>query len=187
MTAQSWVCLLKLLNDMLKEYKVALVFVAKFLAFYVIANVGYGLFIEAFDKVDPITLFVTKQASIPINWIYDEISISLNDAAPTAFLNLSGNTVISVFEGCNGVNVGIIFLSFVFAYKGRLRITILFSLLGLLVIYISNIFRVFALFWVAESRPEYLYYMHKYVFTGFIYFVVFLMWIWWVKKTRVSI
>ena len=171
---------------MLKEYKVALIFVGKFLLVYVVANFVYGIFVESFDLVDPITLFVTDQSTLPISWIYDGVEVSVNSERPTAFLTLNEATVISVFEGCNGVNVGIIFLSFIFAYRSPVKSSIIFSLIGLLIIHVANLLRITGLFWVADARPEYLYFIHKYVFTGVIYFVVFLMWILWVRMNKIS-
>jgi len=73
---------------------------------------------------------------------------------------------LSALEGCNAINVSVLFVAFLFAYKGSLKSTMIFALLGLLAIYIFNLLRVAGLFLVARFYPEQLYLMHKFVFTG---------------------
>ena len=108
--------------------------------------------------------------------------IIVNTTIPNVSLQLEGQTVVNVYEGCNAINVSILFVAFLFAYKGTMKRTLLFSFIGLLLIYWFNLFRVSGLFLVAKFFPDQLYLMHKFVFTGVIYAFVFLLWFIWVKR-----
>ena len=111
-----------------------------------------------------------------------DASIFVSNAFPTVSLMMEGVVVVNVFEGCNAINVSILFVAFLFAYKGTMRRTLMFSFVGLLLIYWFNLFRVAGLFLIAWYFPEQLYLMHKFVFTGVIYAFVFLLWFIWVKR-----
>ena len=78
----------------------------------------------------------------------------------------------------------IVFLSFLSAYRGKLKATFLFGMGGLVVIHIMNLFRVGMLYGIELYFPRYLYLFHKYLFTGMIYAVVFLMWYLWAKQVK---
>lgn len=141
----------------------------------------YGLWIESYLIADPVTYLVTEQSSWVLNFFYNEINYENNPSEPTVWMSLGNRTIISVFEGCNGINVMILYVAFIFAYRGPLKHSIIYSLIGLIIIHLSNIFRISVLFWVAEEIPKYMYFTHKYLFTGIIYAAVFLLWFIWIK------
>ncbi len=103
---------------------------------------------------------------------------------PNASLMLDGSVVVNVYEGCNAINVSILFIAFLFAYKGSFKKTFVFSVVGLISIYLFNLLRVGGLFLVALYFPNHLYLMHKFVFTGIIYAFVFGLWFIWVSKVN---
>lgn len=101
---------------------------------------------------------------------------------PNASLVLNGGIVVNVYEGCNAINVSILFVAFLFAYKKSFKATLVFAIIGLISIYLFNLFRVGGLFLVALYFPDSLYLMHKFVFTGVIYAFVFGLWFIWVQQ-----
>jgi exosortase family protein XrtF len=169
--------------DLLKEFKPALLFLGKFVLIYVVGNILYGVFIEAYgESPDPVTIFVTKQTATVLNLLNSEVSSTVNPNGPTVFLNHDGDVVISVFEGCNGINVIIVFVAFLIAFGGRKQMLLWFIPLGILTIHILNLFRLGLLYELAESGSRHFHYFHKYVFTGLLYVSVFVLWAIWVKK-----
>ena len=104
----------------------------------------------------------------------------MNDK-PSIPIYLNGERTVSVFEGCNSLNVIIVMLAFLVAYQGRAKYYLWFIPLSIVVIYIANLIRIDALVFVSVYLPDYMYFTHKYFFTAFIYAVVFLLWFWWVK------
>lgn len=171
------------LKELYSTYKPAILFLARFLGIYVLGNILYGLWIVSYDQVaDPITQIVTTNSAWILKALGYEASIVLNTHAPSVALQMDGATVVNVYEGCNAINVSILFVAFLFAYKGSLKRTLTFGFVGLLFIYWFNLFRVAGLFLIAKYWPDQLYLMHKFVFTGVLYAFVFLLWFIWVKR-----
>jgi exosortase family protein XrtF len=164
-----------------KEFKPALYFVGKFLVVYLVLNTMYGIYISTYDnRPDPITRMVTEHAVSVLNTFgYDAATGST--PSPYVPVLLHGESTVSVFEGCNSLNVMIVMLAFVIAYRGPLKNYFWFVPLSLVLIYIFNLIRIDLLVMVSVYLPDYMYFTHKYFFTAFIYAVVFLLWFWWVK------
>ena len=169
-------------KQLLAEYKPAILFLLRFLGIYIIGNILYGLWIISYNVADPFTIMVTEHSAILLELVGYNASTYAWPEVPSVALLLNGSTVVNVYEGCNALNVSILFLAFLFAYKGTMNRTIAFGLLGLIAIYVFNLLRVAALFLVAEYFPDQLYLMHKFVFTGVIYAFVFFLWFLWVKR-----
>ncbi|MEQ8476357.1 exosortase family protein XrtF [Fulvivirga sp.] len=168
---------------MLKEFKPSILFLAKFLGTYMVLNLLYGLYINSYSpQPDPITYIVTEQTSWILNLAGNETSILRDEARPNVHLSNADRGVLSVFEGCNGLNTMIVFVSFLMAY-GRLKRKLLWFIpLGFVIIHIFNLVRVGALYYITVYFDQYLYFTHKYLFTGFLFGVIFIMWYFWVTK-----
>jgi exosortase family protein XrtF len=168
---------------MLKEFKPAFIFLGKFLGLYLVGNLLYGLYINSFDPVaDPATRAITVQTSACINIIGGSTTFEQVNGKPSIALMEEGSTILNVFEGCNGINVMIIFVAFVIAFGGPGKAMLWFIPLGLLVIHVMNILRIGLLYIVAKHYSHYFYYVHKYFFTAILYFVIFILWTIWVMK-----
>lgn len=168
--------------NLFKEFKPALTFLAKFLGLYVIGNVAYGLFVEAYEFADPITRWVTSQCAHTITILSSAVSVTDGQATPTVSIVQQGAVVLSVYEGCNGVNVMIIFIAFLVAFGGPYAKLLWFAPVGLLLIHLVNLLRIDLLFFVSRDYEEYFYYVHKFFFTIILYLVVFALWAVWVIR-----
>ena len=168
---------------MIKEFKPALLFVAKFLVIYFVGNVIYGVYVESFNNVaDPMTNWVTIQSAQILNLFVAGVESYSDPMLPKVHLLLNNRTVISVYEGCNGLNVIIIFVAFLAAYGGRLKRLSWFVPLGIVIIHLFNLARIALLYYVAEYHHTFMYFTHKYLFTATIYVVVLALWYWWATK-----
>lgn len=166
---------------MLSEFKPALFFLGRFLGIYVFGNLIYGLYVESFDnKPDAITIEVAEQSTWILNKFGYVAKTWINPARPTVLITKNNKIVISVFEGCNGVNVIIIFIAFLVAFGGEWKKMTCFSLTGLLVIHSSNLLRISLLYITAGYFQSFFYYFHKYLFTAVLYMVVLALWIIWI-------
>lgn len=168
---------------LLREFKPALIFLGKFLALYFAGNILYGLYIESYEQEpDGITRLVTAQTS----WLLDKFGYmtSTGDVPnpPKIALKEAGDVVLYVYEGCNGVNVMIVFIAFLFAFGGPVRLLSFFVPAGLLIIHLFNLLRIGLLFFLALNDSRQFYYYHKYFFTATLYLVVFLLWALWVIR-----
>jgi exosortase family protein XrtF len=169
------------LKNLLKEFRPALLFLGKFLVFYFVGNILYGLFVESYGhSPDAVTRVVTNQSAWLLNVIGYSVTEEDHTSEPKIALKQHQHVVLYIFEGCNSVNVIIVFLSFLFAYGGSLRKLAVFLPLGLLTIHVFNLLRLDLLFYMAWSNSSQFYYFHKYFFTAILYLVVFALWTVWV-------
>ncbi len=171
---------------MLKDFKPALFFLAKFLAFYFIANILYGIYIESCgNSPDAITRQVSVQTATFLNQFDSPVSTEININRPTVFIKNGSKVILSVFEGCNGINVIIVFVAFLFAFSGSIKNMLWFIPVGILIIHIANLLRLSLLYIVAIKYSHYFYYFHKYFFTAILYMIVCSLWALWVLKFSV--
>jgi exosortase family protein XrtF len=171
--------------NILKEYWSAIRFIAIFLGLYLLLNSVYGFYVEYYSpNPDPITKIVTIQVASILALFHDHVGCAEREGFASIPLTISGNTVVNVYEGCNSINVVIVFVSFLIAFTGRLKSTVYFFAIGVVIIYLMNVLRVSLLFEVALNFPDQLYFFHKFLFTGFIYGVVFLLWYKWVRLVQ---
>ena len=167
----------------IKEFKAPILFLVKFLILYLVLNLAYGLFIDHYSpKPDPVTQLVTKNTDFLLRSIGYSTGTTLDPNGPYVVLNENDVAILSVYEGCNGVNVAIIFMAFLLSF-GRVNVKLAwFVPLGLALIHIVNLLRIGLLFYITKFLPGYLYFTHKYLFTAIIYVLVFLMWYLWLTK-----
>src|SRR5258706_1124407 len=167
---------------MWKEFKPAFRFLFIFVGLYLAGNIVYGLWIESYAYLpDPGTREVTRQTSNVLNVLGYHTTSTENTQGPTAFISNDVRIILTMYEGCNGINVMIVFVAFLAAFGGSLKKLSWFLPVGIVLIHLSNLARIALLYFVAVGYHHYFYYVHKYVFTAAIYVMVFALWIVWVK------
>jgi exosortase family protein XrtF len=167
----------------IKEFKPTIFFLLKFVGIYVVGNFLYGAYVTAYEpSPDPVTHWVSDHTAVVLTACGWPTVTQDREDKPTTKLVHDGKNILAVYEGCNGINVIIIFVAFLIAFGPLSRSLLWFIPVGILIIHIMNLGRITLLFWVAIYRKEYLYFTHKYFFTAILYVVVFLLWMWWVRK-----
>jgi exosortase family protein XrtF len=170
-------------KTLLQEFRPTILFLVRFLAIYFLGNLVYAWYVGSFlPQPDPVTISVSEQSSLLLNWMGNESEAHVYPSKSVVYLQLGAKGILTVYEGCNGLNVAIVFLSFLLAFGPCRKSLFWFAPLGLLIIHVSNLCRIVLLFFVTLHWPSHLYFVHKYLFTAFIYLFVFLLWIWWVMK-----
>lgn len=172
---------------MLRDFKPALLFLAKFLAFYFIANIIYGIYVESCGNLpDMFTQQVSTQTAFFLKKIDSSIDTEISKNEPQVSLKSGGEVVLNVFEGCNGINVMIVFVAFLIAFGGQAKKLVWFLFSGLIIIHLTNIMRLSLLYYVAQHYKIYFYFIHKYIFTAILYLIVIVLWVIWVFKVNVK-
>jgi exosortase family protein XrtF len=167
----------------LKEFKPTILFLVKFFGLYLAGNLLYGAYVtDWYPRPDAVTTLVTEQSSAILNLFGWETEAYEHTSKPTTYIATEEKAIVSVYEGCNGLNVVVVFLSFLLAFGPYTKKMFWFIPLGIVVIHLSNLARIVLLAVVSEHLPGFLYFTHKYLFTAFIYLFVFLLWVWWVMK-----
>ena len=168
-----------------REFKPALRFLLVFIAVYIAGNVVYGLYVEWYKPLpDPITIWATSQSAFLLSTISDPVTAVVSAKGPFVLLTRNDKTILSVFEGCNGLNVMIVFASFVVAFGGKTRSIFLFILSGVVLLHLANLIRLILLYQTAVNKPAWFYYFHKYLFTAILYVVAFGLWYFWIERIR---
>ncbi|MBX2966870.1 MAG: exosortase family protein XrtF [Cyclobacteriaceae bacterium] len=172
-------------HQLFTDNKPSILFLVKFVVLYFILNTLYGLYIEWYSpQADPLTWFVSNNTRWLLSIFHDQITISSSGLIEKIAIQRQGITVINMFEGCNSINVMIVFVVFIVAFSNQWYRSWKFILFGLVAIYVVNLARVAGLFWVSYYFPGSFYLFHKYLFTGLIYIGVFILWYYWIKKIR---
>jgi exosortase family protein XrtF len=171
----------------IKEFRPTIVFLGWFIGLYLIGNLLYGIYVTSFKPgPDPVTRWVTENSGFILKACGWPVKVSDYPGKSTTVIWHEGRAVLSVYEGCNGINTMIIFVVFLIAFGPIDRKLIWFIPLGLIIIHLMNLLRITFLFFIAEYYPGAMYFIHKYVFTGILYIVIFVLWILWVKKFSIS-
>ena len=165
-------------------YRPFLLFLASFFLTYIILTVCYQQYLNSFEenKVDGITRLVSENTE-QLLLLFDEgSSIVESDLHPYIKLFFNQNYVARIVEGCNATSVIILFISFVIAFSGKLKTTLFFIFGGSILIYVLNVMRIAALsaliFYFPKQEP----FLHGVLFPLYIYGVVFILWLIWVRK-----
>lgn len=166
----------------------ALKFLGIFLGVYLVGNLLYGFYVAwHYPLADPTTSWVANQSAALIQYFFGDVITTLQSTVnPTVLLIENGKSILRVYEGCNGLNVMIVFVAFIMAFGGLDKRGILFCLVGCVLIHLANLGRVTLLFVVAKNYQSYFYFVHKYLFTAILYVIVFALWWVWVAKIKRS-
>lgn len=169
-----------MLPKVIQENKKVLYFLLRFLSLFGGLSLIYAAWIKSFgDKADTFSWWVGYN----LRFLFgaDRLGLQQIDGHPAIAIDYLGNTAVSLFEGCNGAAVFILFFAFVFAFKGKWSDLFWFVPLGLALIHLFNLARLSVLIVLAESGSSYFHFMHKYLFSLIIYLAVFILWVGWVK------
>jgi exosortase family protein XrtF len=174
------------LKEYVIQYKPFLLFLAKFFATYLVLSFIYQTYLNRFDsknnQVDDFTSLVASQTQKVLSVVNNEVYTLPNDKEPSIKLFYRNKWVSRVIEGCNALSVLILFVSFVIAFSGKFKQTLLFILFGAIIIHLFNVLRIALLSMAVYHFPESQDFLHSVIFPLFIYGIVFLLWIIWVSK-----
>lgn len=174
------------MDTTLKQYKPFFSFLIKFLAFYIIFAFVYKMYLNQYDvtkfEIDAISQKVANQTVGLINVFGGNAQAYPHEFEPSEKIIYHNKYVARIIEGCNAISVIILFAAFIFAFSNGFKRTLLYIVIGGLLIYILNIIRIALLAHFLYYYPEYEEILHGTIFPLFIYGVVFLLWVLWVTK-----
>lgn len=170
----------------IKQYRPFLIFLIKFFLVYFVLTFLYQLYLNQFDsliqyQVDDFTRLVARQVNETLLFFKYDSSYELHDKEASVKLFLDNVYVARVVEGCNALSVVILFIAFVVAFSGKWLHTLLFILVGSIIIHVLNVFRIALLSIALLHYHEQEHFLHEVVFPLFIYGVVFGLWVIWVN------
>ena len=166
------------------QYRLFLLFLGKFFLAFVLLTFIYKMYLNSFgeNKIDTITQFVGYNTKNTLQLIDNQSYLIHNNTKNYIQIFYQNKYVSRIIEGCNGISVIILFLSFIFAFSGKWKQTVVFMVTGSIIIYTLNVFRIALLSVLLFHYPKYEHVLHGVVFPLIIYGVVFILWVIWVNK-----
>jgi len=176
------------IKALLKKNKAVIKFLLVFFGSYIVLTLIYQAYLKYFPSEqfypDYITHQVAQQSYNLIDVLGYETYIVKHPRKPSMVLAVKDKYVASIIEGCNGISVIILFLAFIFAFSKGFKQTFIYSSLGILLIYILNLIRIVLLTLGLYFYPQYGDFMHEVLFPLFIYGVVFMLWVLWIRNYK---
>ena len=114
-----------------------------------------------------------------ISGMYDIVRV--DESMHMFFPNKS---IMYINTGCSGLKQMMQFSLLMLLFPGTVKQKIWFIPLGILIMHLTNIFRIVGLSVVIMNWPQYGDFSHNYLFRLFFYVVIFVLWLYWVEKIR---
>lgn len=168
----------------LVQFKPFLLFVSIFFLTYIVLTLLYKFYLNSYqaNDLDGISMITGANTEQLLQFFNYDVSIQKSIQDPWLKIIINEKYVARITEGCNAVSVMILFVSFVAAFSGKFKKTLLFILFGLISIYILNVVRIALLTVLVFYFPAQNDFLHGVVFPLIIYGYVFLLWIFWINR-----
>lgn len=144
----------------------------------------YNLYLNYFNAPryypDYLTHLVALQSEAVVGAMGYEVEIKSGYPEATMHLLVNDKFVARIIEGCNAASIIILFVSFMLAFFGRFKPTLLYILAGAVIIYVTNILRIGLMAIGIYEYPQYAHFLHSIAFPLVIYGAVFLLWVLWI-------
>lgn len=94
------------------------------------------------------------------------------------------NGYIAINHGCSGLKQILQFALLMLIFPGPWKHKAWFIPMGIMIVHLTNLFRIIGLAVVTITVPEYWDFSHDNIFRPFFYVVIFSLWVWWVEVFR---
>lgn len=135
------------------------------------------------DLVIPARLWLAEQVYEQSKWVVVNllgIRVTADDARQVMYFNNNG--YVGVNMSCSGFKQFLQFLLLFLVYPGPWKHKAWYIPTGLILVYLTNIFRIVALAVVVNREPSFFDTAHDYVVRPLFYIVIFALWVIWVEK-----
>lgn len=165
------------LSNLSKQDKFISLFILKAIGLYLLWYIVYDNWLVKDGLIDKFLInHLVSSTEMVLSFIGYETFI-YSDA-----VGVDGTHGVLIGVPCNGLDLFALFAGFVLIFPGKIKYKLFYIPIGILFIHIVNVLRLVALALVVVYSPDSLQFNHKYTFTIFVYLIVFLMWVVWVKK-----
>lgn len=175
--------------------KPILKFALKGLIIFIIWQIIYTNFLKPNRILDkPITFLIGNSTILLLQKTYSTDTFYIREIkyfnadieffeSSKAVIYKNNFKLIGIGDSCNGLEMYILYIAFIFIFPSRLKNKINYILFGIPIIIFSNIIRCYGLCIVQLYSPHFFVYAHHYIFKIITYFVVFFLWIKFAKTT----
>jgi exosortase family protein XrtF len=93
---------------------------------------------------------------------------------------------VGINHGCSGLKQILQFTLLFLIFPGPWKKKLWFIPMGIVIVHLTNLFRIIGLSIITVNIPQYWDFSHDYIFRPFFYVVIFLLWVWWVERLSVK-
>jgi len=127
----------------------------------------------------------THLTSFSTIWLLNKFYSSgfvIGDYTPIGdVIKIGKRNVLYIMDTCSGFKLYILYLGFLICAPGFLKRKTIYSIIGIIIIFILNILRCYAVALLVLIKPEWIYFAHHYMFTIVVYGAIFLLWLSFLK------
>ena len=151
-------------------------FVVKAVSLLILWKIIYAWIISDYTSIDyRLTKLVANSSSYLFQWFGHESQFT------GTCITIDGVPSVCITNPCNGLELYPLFVAFIFITPGRILHKILYSLLGVAIIFLTNTIRVYLLGINFVNNPSTFEFNHKYTYLWFVYLFIFILWIVWIE------
>ncbi len=168
------------------------------LTLFVIWKSIYLLFLMPIRVMDaPLTQSIGIGTAKTLNWVTNSVSFTshsvvLKDQTETGIklrtqqaVYYHQNNIVSIEDACNGLELCVLYIGFILCLPSTTSRKVIFSVVGIIIIYLVNIWRCAGLTLVYLYYPQNADFTHHYVFTFVVY--AFIIWLWLLYTKKLTI
>lgn len=172
------------MKNYLVQYKPFLLFLLRFFLAFILLTVLYKMYLNSYknNKMDSVSELVSNTSVSILRLVDKEAHFIKLESQSYNQLYYNQKYVVRIVEGCNSISVIILFISFVFAFSGKWKQTLLFIIIGSLIIFALNLVRIALLCHLLFYFPHLEHILHGVFFPVIIYGTVFILWIIWINN-----
>ena len=147
-------------------------FLAKLFTFFLIWQTIYDLYLSSNGVLDNFlslsVVYLSKFTLSSLGWdIYSSDRL----------LYINGYKSVEILNGCNALNLMILFSSFIICLEGKLLKKFQFLIMGIIIIYVLNILRIISFSLATVYFQKYWSIFHE--ISPFIFFYPVILWLWY--------
>jgi exosortase H (IPTLxxWG-CTERM-specific) len=151
----------------------------RFLALYASILTG-GFLILALRPVNdwvvnPYTTFVANEARLVLNLFGEHATVTHQVLSSPRFS-------VAIFNGCNGLEAILIFVSGVLAFPSPWVRKLVGIALGFVAIQVFNVIRVVSLFYIGVLKPQWFSASHTFVWQSLVIIFGVVLWLVWIRR-----
>ena len=140
-------------------------------------------FLKSFLLFNETAEFLAEQVFIASSWIVENlIGYDITTKATTMYF--PNNGYIEVNTSCSGLKQFYQWTVLILLFPGPWKHKLWYIPAGIVVIHLTNIFRIVALSIILMFNPDIWEFCHTWILRPFFYVVIFIMWVIWVEKFR---
>jgi exosortase/archaeosortase family protein len=129
--------------------------------------------------MDVMAVEVYRESVWLISGIYDIVSVD-----ETMYIYFPNQCIMYINESCSGLKQMLQFTLLMAFFPGPWKQKLWFIPLGVIIMHLTNVFRVFGLAIVMNNWPWHWDFSHDYIFRPIFYVVIFILWMVWVEKIK---